>query len=33
MQLLSLLCISLGIDTEGRLQGDRLVVVGDLQIS
>ena len=31
MQLLPLLCIAFGIDTEG--QGDRLVIVGDLRIS
>ncbi len=28
-----LLCIAFAIDAEGRLQNDRLVIVGDLQIS
>ena len=28
-----LLCIAFGIDIEGLLQGDRLVIVGDLLIS
>ncbi len=33
MQIIQMLYIAFGMDIEGRLQGDRLVIVGDLQIS